>query len=60
LDVRFLSIIQEDEELALEESPEHARSTPKKFGHLFSFTSGSDTLENGVFANKLSEPVDCH
>ena len=50
-DVRFLSISQEDEELALEESPEHARSTPKKFTHLFSLTSGADTLENGVFAD---------
>ena len=49
-DVMFLSISQEDEKLALEESPEHARSTPKKFPHLFSLTSGADTLENGVFA----------
>ena len=51
LDVRFLSISQEDEELALEESPEHARSAPKKFAHPFSLTSGPDTLENGVFAD---------
>ena len=50
-DFRFLSMSQEDEELALEESPEHARSTPKKFGHLFSFTSGAYTFENGVLAD---------
>ena len=50
-DAIYLSIIQEDEELALEESPEHARSTPKKYTHLFSLTSRADTLENGVFAD---------